>query len=234
MAYAPRCAPRHWLPVLTVMRLVCAASDTVAAVFLGAALGGLWGAVDPWQLLLQAGSPVLSVAVATAFTAGLLCLMLAVRQAVPPVARDVRSYWYANALGALPEEKRDDFLTNPRRQLKPRNLKSKIPMLVTVWSTLAITGLYPLWLPSVASEPMGAPLERLLQTAVGLGGLGGVMLLKDTVKRALAQRNLVTGPVRAALKGLTYVAICVWCFLASQLTYKALRRLIVRLLAIAV
>ena len=119
---------------------------------------------------------------------------------------------------------------NSQRQLKPRNLKSKIPMLVTVWATLAITGLYPMLLPTVAAEPSGPLLSRLLQTAVGLGGLGGVMLLKDSVKQALIRRQLATDRVRGALKGLTYVAICLWCFLLSQRTHAVLLAMVTRAL----
>lgn len=205
-------------------------SDTVAALGVGAVLGILWGRVDPWQRLLEAGSPLLSLATATAFTSGLLSLMLAVRQAVPPVQAEVKKYWFANALGALPESERESKLSNG--QLKPRNLKSKIPMLVTVWTTLAITGLYPLLLPDVASFPLspaGRTLSsRLLQTLVGLGGLGGVMLLKDGVKQTLIRLGLLTDRMRGALKGLTYVAICAWCFLLSQRTYQMLAWLTLR------
>ena len=114
-------------------------TDTLAALVLGGGLGVTWGAVDPFQRLLQAGSPWLSLGVATAFTSGLLSLMVAVRQAVPPVAAEVRMQWYANALAALPPDERDEVLQNPRKQLKPRNLKSKLPMLVTVGSQRAIT-----------------------------------------------------------------------------------------------
>jgi len=199
-------------------------SDTVAALGVGAVLGIMWGRVDPWRQLLLMGSPLLSLAAATAFTSGLLCLMLAVRQAVPPVQAEVKSYWFANALGALPDGER----ANPRRQLKPRSLKSKIPMLVTVWATLAITGLYPWLLPSVASEPSGTVLARLMQTAVGLSGLGGLMLLKDGVKDALVRSHLATDRVRGSLKALTYLAICLWCFLLSQRANGALVAVLAR------
>ena len=51
---------------------------------------------------------------------------------------------------------------------------------------------------------------------------GGIMLLKDWVKGILARRQLTTDRMRGALKGLTYLAICVWCFLLSQRTHMAL------------
>jgi hypothetical protein len=152
----------------------------------------------------------------------LLGLMVAVRQAVPPVQADIKTYWYANALAALPERARAETRSSAQRQLKPRNLKSKIPMLVTVWTTLAITGFYPMLLPTAAAEPSGPLLSRLLQVGVGLGGLGGIMLLKDWVKEILARRQLATDRMRGALKGLTYLAICLWCFLLSQRTHGAL------------
>ena len=197
-------------------------SDTIAALGVGAVLGTFWGRVDPWRRLLEAGSPLLSLTAATAFTSGLLCLMVAVRQAVPPVQADIKTYWYANALAALPERARAETRSSAQRQLKPRNLKSKIPMLVTVWTTLAITGFYPMLLPTAAAEPSGPLLSRLLQVGVGLGGLGGIMLLKDWVKEILARRQLATDRMRGALKGLTYLAICLWCFLLSQRTHGAL------------
>ena len=43
-----------------------------------------------------------AITFATAFSIGLLCLMLSVRQAVPPVANDVRALWYNNAMASLP------------------------------------------------------------------------------------------------------------------------------------
>ena len=203
-------------------------SDTLAALVIGAALGGAWGRLDPVRFLLGAGSPLLSFCAATAFTLGLLSLMIAVRQAVPPVSSDIRSYWYQNALVALPEAERVKTMANPRRQLKPRNLKSKIPMLTTVWSALTITGLYPLLLPHASLLPGGSLLDRSLQTAIGLAGLGGVMLLKNQVKSQLMKLDLVTDRVRGAFKALTYVAICAWCFIFSQLTHEALLKALKR------
>ena len=96
-------------------------SDTIAALGVGAVLGTLWGRVDPWRRLLEAGSPLLSLTAATAFTSGLLCLMVAVRQAVPPVQADIKTYWYANALAALPERARAETRSSAQRQLKPRS-----------------------------------------------------------------------------------------------------------------
>ena len=84
-------------------------------------MGLAWGALDPYSLLLRASSPLLSLLVATWFTTGLLCLMLAARQAVRPVSEEVRALWFANALESLDPEERAAVLADPRRRLKPRH-----------------------------------------------------------------------------------------------------------------
>uniref|UniRef100_A0A7S2JMV9 Phosphatidic acid phosphatase type 2/haloperoxidase domain-containing protein n=1 Tax=Haptolina brevifila TaxID=156173 RepID=A0A7S2JMV9_9EUKA len=201
-------------------------SDTLAALVIGGGLGIIWGRFDPWTRLLSAGSPLLSLTAATAFTLGLLCLLVAVRQIVPPVASDVRNAWYANAVASLPPEEQQAVLDNPRRQLKPRNLKSKLPMLTTIWCTLAVTGLYPYTLPSAALEPTGRLSARLLHTLIGLIGLGGVASLKQSVGGSLERIGIASDRVKGALKGLTYVALCAWTFLLSQLASSALLRLL--------
>ena len=155
---------------------------------------------------------------ATAFSIGLLCLMLSVRQAVPPVANDVRALWFNNAMASLPPGEYEEAIENPRRRLKPRSLKDKIPMLATVWCALALTGLYPAALTTAAAEPLGPLAHRIGQTAVGLGGLGAVGELKNRVGRldGLTERS------KGALKALTYVAICAWTFLLSQRAHHGL------------
>ena len=193
-------------------------TDTLAGLLLGGGLGGLWGTFDPYAVLLRAGSPLLSLGFATAFSIGLLCLMLSVRQAVPPVANDVRALWYNNAMASLPPGEYEEAIENPRRRLKPRSLKDKIPMLATVWCALALTGLYPAALTTAAAEPLGPLAHRIGQTAVGLGGLGAVGELKNRVGRldGLTERS------KGALKALTYVAICAWTFLLSQRAHHGL------------
>ena len=202
-------------------------TDTLVGFVLGGTLGVLWGLIDPWSALLRAGSPLLSLGVATAFTVGLLCLVIAVRQLVPPVPSDVRAVWYTNALASLSTEERQATLANPRKQLKPRNLKSKIPMLATVWCTLAITGLLPHALPTAALEPVGPMTHRLVHTTIGFLGLGGVAMLKRSVGSALEGLGLSSDRVKGGLKALTYVALCAWTFLLSQLTSAALLRRLV-------
>lgn len=194
-------------------------SDTLAGLVLGGALGFVWGKFDPYAMLLAAGSPLLSLAAASLFTLGLLTLMLATRQLVPPVGAGERAQWFANALQSLEPEQREAVIADPRRQLKPRNLKSKVPMLVTVFCTLAITGLYPSCLATASVEPVGRLPRRLAQTLVGLVGLGGVSALKKYVGTSVG-RHIPTSDIRdllkGALKALTYVALCMWTFLLSQ------------------
>ena len=55
-------------------------TDTLAGLALGGALGWTWGLLDPYGRLLAAGSPLLSLATATGFTAGLFSLMIAARK----------------------------------------------------------------------------------------------------------------------------------------------------------
>jgi len=193
-------------------------SDTIAGLAVGAALSVLWGKIDPFTVLLNAGSPILSLSVATAFTAGLLCLLLAVRQAVAPIGKAQRASWFANAVASLPSDERESKLANPANSFRPRNIESKIPMLVTVWCTLAITGLYPLALPTAALEPRGSLARRLLQTVVGLAGLGSV----GALKRSIGTRASWSDRDKGVWKALTYVAICAWTFLLSQRTFAGL------------
>lgn len=90
-------------------------------------------------------------------------------------------------------------------------------MLTTVWATIAITGLYPLLMPHAASlPPAGASATaRVLQALIGVGGLAGVASLKNAVGRVNLGR--FADGKRGALKALTYVAICLWTFLLSQM-----------------
>jgi len=193
-------------------------TDTLAGLVFGGVTGVAWGAFDPYSRLLRARSPLLSLATATSLTVGLLCLMLAARQAVRPVSAEERALWFTNALQSLPPSEREQVLTDPRRRLRPRNLKSKVPMLVTVWCTLAITAVYPLALPAAAAHPLGDPPRRLLQTLIGLVGLGGVGSLKKTVGRVSHWSDRQKG----TLKALTYAALCAWTFVLSQLAANAL------------
>ena len=194
-------------------------TDTAAGLVLGGLLGAAWGRLDPYAALLAAGSPLISLAAASYFTLGLLCLMVASRQLVAPVAAAERATWFANALQSLDPDERARVIGDPRLQLKPRNLKSKVPMLTTVWCALAITGLYPHCLPSALNEPAGSIARRLAQTLIGLVGLGGVSLLKLSVGKSVSRR-VPTGKRRDTVKGLfkalTYVALCSWTFLLSQ------------------
>jgi membrane-associated phospholipid phosphatase len=200
-------------------------TDTIAGLVLGGAMGWAWASLDPYAMLLSFGSPLLSLGAATLLTVGLLSLLIATRQAVPPVTSIERTAWFANALSSLSPDERAATLANPRKQLKARNLKSKLPMLVTVWCTLAITGLYPALLPTAALEPRGPLTARLLQTGIGVVGLGAISALKRGVghavdaKAPLSRRDKTKG----ALKALTYAAICAWTFLGSQLVGGALR-----------
>ena len=98
-----------------------------------------------------------------------------------------------------------------------RTLKSKIPMLVTVWCTLAITGCYPALLPTALHEPSGHLSRRAIQMLIGLVGLGAIGQLKQVMGRF--QHSDV---MRGTLKTLTYVAICAWTFLGSPLVGRAL------------
>ena len=187
-------------------------TDTLFGLILGGLLGGVWGLLDPYSWLLARGSPLLSLACASSFTLGLLCLMIATRQMVPPVSSTERRGWFENALQSLtPEERAEKLLSG---QLKPRNLKRKIPMLITVWATLAITGLYPTLLPNAVALPVGSAPQRVVQATIGVVGLGGVASLKKAVGKANMGR--FADGKRGMLKALTYVAICAWTFLFSQ------------------
>jgi len=192
-------------------------TDTLAGLVLGSVLGTTWGLFDPYGRVLAARSPLLSLGAASGFTVGLLCLMVATRQLVPPVAGTERAVWLSNALQSLSPEERAETPASRRKQIQPRNLKKKIPMLATVWTTIAITGLYPLLLPHAASlPPVGASAtSRVLQALIGVGGLAGVASLKKTVGEGKLGR--FADGKRGALKALTYVAICTWTFLLSQL-----------------
>jgi len=194
-------------------------TDTLAGLGLGAGLGLAWGRIDPYLLLLRAGSMQTSLVAATAFTGGLLAVMLAVRVIVPSVSREVTSAWYANAVASLPEEEREAVLANPRKMLRPRSLQAKIPMATTVWCTLAMTGCYPALMPLAPSEPLGPLRRRLLQALVGAGGLAGVSKLKSHVSslRVWKERpELLQTNAKPFLKALTYICLCAWTFLLSQ------------------
>jgi len=186
----------------------------------GSMLGLVWGLVDPYARLMAFGSPLVSLIFATSFTFALLSLMVATRQAVPPVTSLERTFWFSNALCSVSPEERKAILANKKQQLRPRSVKSKVPMLATVWSALVITGFYPFMLPHASLEPTGSIARRLLQAGIGIVGLGGVSALKKFVGDKLAdrlQRSRRGLNVKAALKALTYVTICVWTFLVSQI-----------------
>jgi len=204
-------------------------TDTLLGLALGGMLGVTWGWFDPYARLMRAASPLLSLGVASSFTLGLLSLMIATRQIVPPVAASTRTEWFGNALRSLSPEEREARLAKPgnAKQLEARNLESKIPMLTTVWATLAITGFYPRLLPHASSLPRGSALSKLLQAVVGVLGLAGIASLKKAVgamgklgRRSgvsvLAAEKFADGK-RAQLKALTYVGICAWTFLLSQI-----------------
>ncbi|KAL1515485.1 hypothetical protein AB1Y20_002109 [Prymnesium parvum] len=204
-------------------------TDTLAGLAIGASTGLVWGSWDPYSRLLDAASPALSLYAATAFTGALLVLLLAVRKAVPPVPTLVASTWYDNAIASLSPEEREATLANPRRMLRPRSLRSKIPMLVTVWATLAITAAYPRFLPSAAAEPLAG--SGPLQALVGMAGLAAVAVIKAVVEQlriAQGEKLVVQEAprVRNFLKGLTYASICSWTFLLSQRLTHALRALL--------
>lgn len=190
-------------------------TDTFVGVVLGMIFGSVWGKVDPYGRLLAAQSPIVSLSCATFFTVGLLSLMVASRQAVPPVTSLERTVWFRNALCSLSPEERCATLANRKKRLKSRNLKSKIPMLVTVWSTLAITGLYPIALPQASIEPVGSLGRKFAQAGIGVVGLGGVGALKTFVGGLNLGKNV--GRKKGVLKALTYLAICMWTFFGSQL-----------------
>ena len=181
-------------------------TDTLAALALGTATGFLWGTLDPYARLLALGSPAASLYAATGLTAALLALLLGVRKLVPPVPAVVASAWYENALASLAPEDRAATLANPRMMLTPRSLRSKIPMLVTVWATLALTAVYPTALPLARLEPLGRTGGA--QALVGLGGLGAVAVIKAIVERLqISQGAKAEAPnpprIRNIFKGLT-------------------------------
>ena len=199
-------------------------TDTMMGLALGGILGFVWGWADPYAFLLAKASPVLSLLAASGFTLGLLCLMVATRQLVPPVASTERTVWFANALQSLSAEEREATLASKQKQLKPRNLKSKVPMLVSVWAPLAMTGIYPYVLPHVGTLPQGTAVSRLVQAGVGVVGLGFIAALKTFVgdlgplfaPPGSKRRKFAEGR-KGQLKALTYVAICAWTFLLSQM-----------------
>ena len=193
-------------------------TDTLAGLVFGGVLGTLWGWVNPHARLLALGSPIVSVLFATWFTTGLLCLMLASRQAVRPVDDATRAIWFNNALLSLDDDERERVLNDPRRRLRARNLKSKVPMLVTVWWGLAMTGTYPYILPDAALLPGGSVRRRLLQTLIGLLGLAGIGSLKKSVGR----RGDWSDQSKGSLKALTYAALSAWTFGLSQLAAKVI------------
>lgn len=190
-------------------------TDTLMGLALGGILGSVWGAADPYAWLVARKSPILSLSFATLFTSGLISLMIASRQFVPPVDSTERTTWFANALTSLSPEERNATLADHKKHVRTRALKSKIPMLTTVWATLAMTGLYPLIAPNVINEPVGSIVRRLAQTGIGVVGLGGVEVLKSSVGKRDLGNNVSSK--KAALKALTYLAICAWTFLGSQL-----------------
>ena len=193
-------------------------TDTLVGLLLGGLLGTFWGWYDPYAWLLQIGSPMVSLLFATKFTIGLLCLMLAARQAVRPVDTATRAVWFENALLSLDDDERESVINDPRRRLRARNLKSKVPMLVTVWCALAMTGFYPYILPDVMAHPVGGVRRRLLQTLIGLVGLAAIGNLKKLVGR----RGEWSDHSKGGLKALTYVALSAWTFGVSQVAAKAI------------
>ena len=191
-------------------------SDTLVGLLIGGGLGVVWGVYDPYGALMRAASPSLSVRVATGFVGGLVGLLCLIRRLVPSITDETRSRWYANAVAALPPEDREETLSNPSRLLQPRTLYSKLPMIVTVWCALAMTALYPSMLPTAAAEPGASLAARLVQAAVGIGGLAAVSALKKSVGEVRFVR-LRPEQYKPALKALTYMALCAWSFLLSQL-----------------
>lgn len=211
-------------------------TDTIAGAAVGAGLGAAWGRADPYAALVRAGQPMLSLGAATGLTVALMALMLAVRLAVPPIDETTRDAWYTNAIASLPAAERSSVLRERSLLLQPRSLRSKVPMLTTVWCALALTAAYPALLPSAMAEPGGTMSYRLATAAIGFGGLVGVDLLKRAVGRLLCAVHggapTDTAPTDAALqpdaldqmsgfkvalKSLTYAGICAWTFGLSQL-----------------
>ncbi len=207
-------------------------TDTLTGLVVGGGLGMLWGAHDPYAALVAARSPALSIAAATGLAGGLLLLMLLMRAIVPPPSAITRQAWYANALSSLPPDERQSTSIDPEKMLKPRSLRSKIPMITTVWCTVAATAFYPSALPTAVLEPMGGPVARFAHAAVGVSGLFAVALLKTAVGKLKLGRfggRWRSGSheswalsAKAALKCLTYVGICSWVFLLSQICARAL------------
>ncbi|KAJ1449747.1 phosphatidic acid phosphatase type 2/haloperoxidase [Pelagophyceae sp. CCMP2097] len=210
-------------------------TDTLAGLAVGCLLGVGWARHDPYRWVLEQRSPFVSLMAANALTALLVGLMVAVRKLVPPVDPTTCAAWYANALKSLSPEERAATHVDVGRMLQPRTLKSKVPMFVTVWCTVAVTALYPALLPGALAEPAPRSAARVAQAGVGVGGLVLVALLKTAVsglfrkrpqelagerRTDLAPTDKATAKAltaKAYLKALTYVGICAWTFLLSQL-----------------
>ena len=189
-------------------------TDTMFGLLLGAISGFVWGKYDPYAWVLQRESPVLSVGVATLMTGALSLLLVSVRSLVLPVDQDVLARYCVNANSSFKQTgEQETHMLMPR----PRQIRSKISMLVTIWCTLAYTALCPVHLPTAMVEPLGSH-ARLTQAIIGIGGLGSFGLI---LKRALVQRlngHMFKGKGTASLlKGLAYAGICAWTFLLSQL-----------------
>ena len=210
-------------------------TDTTFGLVLGAALGTAWGTLDPYAWLLKSASPALSLGVATAFTGTLTLLLLLVKRVVDPVDEDTLARYCANVYASLPEGLRNDkgsISYMPR----PRQLGSKVSMLVTVWCTLAYTALCPAHLPTALMEPMGQIGYRITQATVGIGGLSGFgLVLKRTLVQRVKQLYSRQSPYawlqrgqngKTLFKGLAYAGICAWTFILSQLASHQLRSVI--------
>jgi membrane-associated phospholipid phosphatase len=199
-------------------------TDTAFGLLLGGALGILWGRLDPYLWLLRQGSPLLSVGVATGLTASLALLLVLVRTLVGPVDDKTHACWCENVLSSLPPETQamveaSSFMPCPRK------LRTKIGVITTIWCTLAFTAFCPAHLPTAMAEPGGCIRYRLMQTMVGLAGMGGsgVVLKKAFVNHmpTLSVRKgfswLQSMAVKTTLKGFAYAGICAWTFLLTQL-----------------
>ena len=192
-------------------------TDTTFGLVLGAGLGMLWGTLDPYQWLLRAQSPALSLGFATALTGSLTLLLVIVRKMAPKVDADTLERYRANIYSGLPPDARPNAAAfYPKGS---RAIRSKVSMLATVWCTLALTALCPAHLPTALVEPVGAH-HRLLQASVGITGLlSFVAFLKKTMVHQLTLRapKWTKGRRKACLKALAYAGICSWTFILSQI-----------------
>jgi membrane-associated phospholipid phosphatase len=199
-------------------------TDTAFGLFLGGALGTLWGRFDPYMWLLQQESPLISIGVATGLTASLALLLVLVRTLVGPVDDQTHARWCANVLSSLPHDEHEmersaSFMPRPRR------LGAKIGVITTIWCTLALTAFCPVHLPTAMAEPGGCIRYRLMQTMVGLAGMGGSgVVLKSSLVNHMPKLSVRKGfswlqsmAAKTTLKGFAYAGICAWTFLLTQL-----------------